>query len=653
MTQVAETEVRFQRRDTHLPIRKFTIFMMFVSVLGLVFAVPEIVHGYWIHDDQLVILAWLTLALSATAVVSIVLIRTGHPTAGVYAWSFASCLPMSLIPLVAVGFVPSMLVLAAVNILVVALFVSPRRTVFVIPCVIVCTAISSYLEYRIAWQRLQVTGLFVFVPLLVNVIGVLVVVALVRVFGDVLLRALEITEDYVQQLETATKEELKYIATHDSLTGLPNRLLLNDRFQLARARARRSNQFFGVLIIDLDNFKTVNDTMGHSAGDELLKRVAVRFQQSVRECDTVSRLGGDEFVVLLEDLSAGGDSRIVAERISRMLAPPIDIGHREIHVTASIGIGVFPSDGEDIEALLKNADVALYEAKEQGRNTYRFFSKELGANAVEKMETIAGLRTALERGEMALYYQPMIDLTSGKLSGMEALLRWRRAGGEIVSPMKFIPAAEESGLIIPIGTWVLAEACRQVMEWKKAGFDAAPIAVNLSVRQVRHAALVETIVGVLEETGADPAMIELEITESTAMQDIENTTEKLRKLRDLGFKIVIDDFGSGYSSLLRLSTLPISALKIDRFFIQNIGDDPNIAAIVMAVVSMAHHMNLQVIAEGIETANQLDYLKSLQWNQQDGKALLCDRGQGFFFARPIPAEQVQSTISKLLDTTGS
>lgn len=424
------------------------------------------------------------------------------------------------------------------------------------------------------------------------------------------------------------EEQLLYMANHDALTGLANRNLLLERLDLTLAQARRNESLAAVLFLDLDRFKIINDTLGHALGDSLLKSTAERLQSCVRDEDTIARLGGDEFTVLLADLHNLQDAAMVAQKIIDALSHPVLLEGSEVFVTTSIGITLFPHDGNDGNSLLKNADTAMYRAKEQGGNVYQFYTAGMNAQASARLTMETGLHKALGREEFLLHYQPQVDLNTGNIVGVEALLRWRHPQMGLIAPDEFIPMAEETGLIIPIGEWVLYTACAQCRNWQDAGYGPLRIAVNLSARQFRQKDLADTVARILNETGLDPRCLELELTESILMSNASATTATLQALSALGIRISIDDFGTGYSSLSYLKHFPINALKIDMSFVRNITTDPDDAAITMAIITMAKSLNLKVIAEGVETVEQLAFLRTHQ----------CDSGQGYYFSQPVAAE---------------
>lgn len=421
--------------------------------------------------------------------------------------------------------------------------------------------------------------------------------------------------------------EISRLASRDALTGLPNRMLLSDRLAGAiRAAGRRRGQL-AVLFLDLDRFKQVNDSLGHGAGDRLLRVVAKRLAESVRGSDTVSRQGGDEFVVLLSELHGREDAAAVADKILAAVSEPSRIGVQELHVTASIGIAVYPDDGEDAETLLKNADIAMYYAKDRGRNDYQFFTAEMNQRVVERQALEASLHRALERREFVLYYQPKVDLETGAMIGAEALLRWQHPVHGLFEPERFVPVAEDSGLIVPIGRWVLREACRQAREWQDRGLSPVPVAVNISTVEFRSKNFLQHLRRILEETRLAPSLLELEVTESVLMEATGETARMLAEIKAMGIGLTVDDFGTGYSSLSYLLQFPIDALKVDRSFVREIRRVRDGSPIITAVISMGKSLNHRVIAEGVETLEQLAFLKQQR----------CEEGQGFHFSPPLEA----------------
>jgi diguanylate cyclase (GGDEF)-like protein len=408
-------------------------------------------------------------------------------------------------------------------------------------------------------------------------------------------------------------------------------VLFNDRLEQGIVAARRTGQSLALMFIDLDRFKYINDSLGHQVGDLLLKEVAVRMLGCIRKGDTLSRLGGDEFVVTLEGLQQAEDAAQVAAKIIKALARPFEIAGHTLNTSCSIGISIFPLDAEDDRTLMKNADTAMYHAKEKGRNNYQFFSSEMNVRAVERHTLETALRLAIERQEFVLYYQPQVDIRTGKVVGMEALLRWVHPERGLLSPATFIAVAEESGLIEPIGQWVLRSACQRARAWQDAGYPPLKIAVNISPRQLlRPREFSRSLMRTLSATGLDPQYLELEMTESLLLHNAEENIAVLRKLGKDGVRIAVDDFGTGYSSLAYLRQLPIDTLKIDRTFVRDIESDPEDAAIIHAVVAMGHSLDLQVTAEGVESMGQLQALQHLG----------CDEYQGYLFSKPLPAVEI-------------
>lgn len=426
------------------------------------------------------------------------------------------------------------------------------------------------------------------------------------------------------------------MATHDALTDLPNRYLLQDRIKQALAHDRRKHEQAAVLFIDLDNFKIINDSLGHDFGDLLLQEVATRLISVVREEDTVARQGGDEFIVLLPEVAGAYNAEHVAQIILNTLTQPYHINDKEIHIGGSIGIAIYPSDGKDVDTLLRNSDVAMYHAKNKGRNNYQFFNAEMNQLAVAKHALSVDLRYAIEHNGLLLHFQPVVELSSEKIVSMEVLLRWQHPQHGMISPAKFIPIAEETGLIIPIGEWVLRQACQQINAWKNQGYEVPILAINVSIRQFQKKTLVADFEAILQETGIDASHLILEITESLLAEDVDEASKLLHQLSALGFEISVDDFGTGYSSLSFLKRYPINTLKIDRSFVNDITTDPDDAVICAAIIALAHSLNMKVVAEGIETKPQLDFLTEQK----------CDRYQGFYFSRPLPAEDIEKMLKK-------
>jgi len=425
------------------------------------------------------------------------------------------------------------------------------------------------------------------------------------------------------------EHHLAYLAYHDQLTQLPNRDLLHDRLNMAVLQARRNKQSIAVLFIDLDHFKYVNDTFGHSVGDKLLQEVALKLSTCLREQDTLARMGGDEFTVILQDFNSRQDVELAARRILDALETPFLVDHHALYVSASIGISFFPEDGSTASELMRRADTAMYSAKNDGRHRLHFFQSDMEGYSVNRVAMEQHLRQALVQKEFVVYYQPQIDINSGRIVGAEALLRWQRPGIGLVPPNQFIPLAEDTGIILPIGEWVLREACNQHKLWKQTRGIKLRIGVNLSSHQFKQATLSTTVANILKDTGMDATFLDLELTESVAMQDVYKSLRTLKTLKQSGVQISIDDFGTGYSSLSYLKQFPIDRLKIDQSFVADIATDPNSAAIVLAIIAMSHSLGLDVIAEGVETQEQFKFLK------MHG----CNEVQGYLLGRPMPAEE--------------
>jgi diguanylate cyclase (GGDEF)-like protein len=438
----------------------------------------------------------------------------------------------------------------------------------------------------------------------------------------------------MRKLVKNAEAHLDYLAHIDPITGLPNRHAFNERLAFALARVDRQGGSAGLLLLDLDNFKIVNDTLGHHSGDILLRVVARRLLECLRSGDVLCRIGGDEFAVILET-TGPTDGEGVAERILSALTAPFDVDVHEIYVTASVGISRYPEDARDLETLTRNADTAMYQAKGKGKNAFEQFRPELDQRVQKRLSLETSLRKAVERGELMLYYQPQVSLKDGRLVGLEALLRWKHPDAGLISPAEFIPVAEDSGLIVPIGRWVLRTACQQVATWRDAGLGPINVSVNLSVRQTRDPHLLHDILDVLRETGVRPGQLELEITESVLMDNVNVNVDLLTRLRSEGIRLAIDDFGTGYSSMAYLKRFPIDQVKIDRTFVRDIPGNGDDEAITSAIIAMAHNLGLSVVAEGVETAAQLDFLRSAG----------CDIMQGYYFAEPRPADQVTAFLT--------
>jgi diguanylate cyclase (GGDEF)-like protein/PAS domain S-box-containing protein len=438
------------------------------------------------------------------------------------------------------------------------------------------------------------------------------------------------------------EQQVQHLAYSDTLTGLPNRALLMHQLRDALARCERDGTQLAVLFLDLDRFKPINDTMGHAVGDELLKAVAQRLRNAVRRSDTVSRLGGDEFVVVLGGIRGHREATRAAQEILDRIAEPFACDQHEIFSSMSIGIAIYPADGRDAGTLLKSADMAMYVAKQRGRGNYQFYSHQMNQAAQERLELENSLRRALKQQEFSLWYQPQVNLDDGRVTGVEALIRWHHPELGIVPPGLFIPACEEIGLILPLGEWVMRSACRQAKAWTRAGHPPIRMAVNLSLVQFRQSDLAQRVRTIVEETAVDPACIELELTESMIMEDAEATVRTLRELKAMGLRLAIDDFGTGYSSLSYLSSFPIDRIKIAQRFVTDVAGDPRSAAIVETIIAIARSLGIEVIAEGVETARQLEFLRSRG----------CVELQGYYFSRPVPGDALTARLAEWLGPAG-
>lgn len=432
------------------------------------------------------------------------------------------------------------------------------------------------------------------------------------------------------------EENLNYLATHDALTGLPNRLMFGQLLNHAIQFAQRNKKLLAVLFVDLDRFKTINDSLGHEAGDQMLQEIAKRFRMLLRASDIVGRLGGDEFIILIEDVTELNQAATLAHKILTEAMKPMTLRGEECRVTASIGISIYPKDGQDEQSLMKNADIAMYFAKEEGKNNYQFYSENIHSMANERMSIETNLRRALERNELSLVYQAKLDFKTGKITGVEALLRWNSHNLGAVTPTQFIPIAEETGLIVPIGRWVIRTACIQNVTWQRQGLPPIYMAVNLSLRQLLHENFLQDLRNILNETGMSPNLLELEITESMVMQNPTRLLAILKKIKDMNVRLAIDDFGTGYSSLAQIKHFPINTIKVDRSFIRDLPQDVDNKAITEAVIIMGKSLKLTVVAEGVETAEQESFLR-----QQ-----VCDEMQGFYFSKPVAPEKFAQLLRK-------
>ncbi|MGD9200098.1 MAG: EAL domain-containing protein [Chitinispirillia bacterium] len=456
------------------------------------------------------------------------------------------------------------------------------------------------------------------------------------------------------------EEQILHLAYYDSLTDLPNRVLFNERLDTVLAINKRHKRLAAMLFLDLDNFKRINDTLGHRIGDSLLRRVAERLvsNRCIRRSDsigntseikegelhkaTVARLGGDEFTILLSEIAKSQDAGKVAQRIIDELSQPFILDDHEIFITTSIGITIYPLDGEDIDSLLKNADIAMYKAKSQGKNNYKFFKHSMNATAMERLKMENDLHKALQREELVLYYQPQIEVTTGKIIGMEALIRWQHPQDGMISPNRFIPLAEETGMVLPIGEWTLQTACKQNKKWQEMGFDPITVSVNLSTIQFERSNLIRTIIDALNESFLSPRYLILEITETILMQTKEATIAILHELNKMGLQFSLDDFGTGYSSLSYLRCFPLYSLKIDRSFVSDINNNGATANIVKAIIAMAHSLNMKVVAEGVETEEQADFLCTHN----------CDEIQGFVRSRPLSSQSATEALKREKEGNG-
>jgi diguanylate cyclase (GGDEF)-like protein len=434
------------------------------------------------------------------------------------------------------------------------------------------------------------------------------------------------------------ERSLRFIASHDELTGLLNRAALQHELARAIRRSNRHQRQFAVMFVDLDRFKHINDTLGHGVGDEMIKICGARLTTLLRDTDVVARFGGDEFVLLLENLSGPNDAEVLAEKVLTCCAEPFVIEGRELHVSASVGVSIYPENGADAEALLKNADTAMYRAKERGRNTYRLYAAKMNAQSTEQLMLESALRHALERGELEMYYQPKMNLQTQRIVGVEALMRWHHPVLGMIPPMQFIPIAEEIGLIVSMGKWALERACADSRSWQKFGLPEVLMSVNLSPRQFESSTLIADIRAVLEASGLEPSLLELEITEGAVMANPEHAAKLLRTIRDMGVSLAIDDFGTGYSSLSYLKHFPLSTVKIDRSFINDLSQDPDARALIDGIITLAHGLRMKVVAEGIETIAQLDYLRSHG----------CDEAQGYWLCKPVPADEARDFMARHL-----
>ncbi len=483
-------------------------------------------------------------------------------------------------------------------------------------------------------------------PLLVRgqVVGVMIFVAIEKdtftpEFSELLQRLIDNVSLALENFDRADEktkadERIEYLASHDSLTNLPNREMFNGLLRRTIDAAERYQRSFAVLFIDLDRFKVINDSLGHDAGDMLLVEIGGRLRNALRSSDVVARLGGDEFVVILEEAAERHEVERIAGELLSVLSQPLQLSGHECHTTASIGIAMYPSDGADMQTLTKNADMAMYLAKEDGKNGFRFFTKEIKAQSIERLTLESRLRRALERDQFSLHYQPKVDMASGQITGVEALLRWNHPELGLVSPGQFIPLAEETGLIVPIGRWVLEEACAQNMAWQRRGLRPVTMAVNLSPRQFADANLLHDVDEALLASGMSPVLLQLEVTESMVMRNVSRAIKVLDAIQSRGIRLAIDDFGTGYSSMSLMKQFPIDTIKIDRSFVRDLPNDSEDQAIAQAIISMGKALGMTVIAEGVETMEQQTFLRNHA----------CDEMQGFLFSKPLPPRQMADML---------
>ena len=505
----------------------------------------------------------------------------------------------------------------------------------------ICTLVISFVLSYLLWNRISYEVLIVgfFDALLVSLLVVSIVITSVSKISKL--------QQEIRSREE-TEKQIRFLAYYDSLTNLPNRTFFKEQLKQAIAYARRSELILAVLFVDLDDFKRINDTLGHDMGDRLLQAVSNRLLKSLRDSDyiarleenespdTAARLGGDEFVLLLQNLAHIHDAGKAASRILEAASRPFELNGHEVFITASIGIALYPADGEESPDLLKSADVAMYQAKAKGRNSYQYYSKSMNAKSLEYLTISSKLHKALEKGEFLLYYQPKKNILENKINSLEALLRWKPADSDLVPPSQFIPLLEETGLIIPVGEWILRTACLQNKAWQEEGYEPIVVSVNVSNRQFNQKNMIAIVTQALRDANLPPEYLELEITESMIMQDPEEAIAILHKFKDMGIQISMDDFGIGYSSLNYLRFVPLNALKIDRSFVMNLATSRSDAAIIEAIIALAHSLNLKVIAEGVETEEQLTFLKSHG----------CDETQGFLLSRPLPVEEISKFLTK-------
>ncbi|HVE43737.1 MAG TPA: EAL domain-containing protein [Gammaproteobacteria bacterium] len=499
--------------------------------------------------------------------------------------------------------------------------------------VVICTAYSDY-TWEQTVDELGVNDNLIILKKPFDNIAVRQLACALTKKWQLLQESISYTSSLESRIEERT-EDLKYQATHDSLTGLPNRMLMLDRLHMAIASSDRNNAMFAVLFLDLDRFKLINDSLSHNAGDEVLRHVSNRLQSALREEDTLVRLGGDEFVVIIQNIKNSNDASEIATKLLNTFHDSLYINERKLSITTSIGISLYPQDGKNIDTLLRNADIAMYHAKERGTNQYQFYKSAFNAKSLDRLEQEEALRQAIANHEFFLSYQPQFDFASQRLVSVEALIRWNHPTKGVVLPIDFIPLAEEAGLIVQIGEWVLRAACKQNKQWQEQGLPHIRVAVNITTKQIRLYNIVDIVKNALSESRLDPEYLEIELTENTVINNA-CSIKAIKDLKEIGIQIALDDFGSGYSSLNYLREIPVDRLKIDQSFVQNIDSNRGDGVIIQAIITMAHHLNLEVLAEGVETKKQYDFLKEQK----------CGEFQGFYFSKPISSSECEAMLRK-------
>ena len=598
--------------------RRLERLLLAVLITVSVILVPMLWTGKWLAGGML---------LATDALLALALLQTRRGRSEAAASLMLVTLTVSLSALIMNGQgLRDEALLALPGILIFASMFGSRRLYFAMLGLMLALMLGIGLATLLGWRSNVAT--LVRADTLLAVLGILSVVGYyIWLMATDLRRTMASLETEIDRVRSS-HDRIELLAHHDALTGLPNRVLARDRFEQAASHAQRAGCTAALLFIDLDNFKTVNDSLGHAAGDALLRDVATRLVAAVRAGDTVSRQGGDEFLIVIGDLANGEAVAAMAAKLIDQLAAPFRLGDVELGATCSIGIALYPQNGADFDSLLKHADMAMYQAKESGRNGFRFFDEEMNVSVVHHLHLISAMRLALARGEFHLHYQPQFDLRSGQVVGAEALLRWRHAAFGALSPAEFIPLAERSGLIVELGAWVLHEACRQARQWDRAGLGPLVLAVNVSPIQFRRGDLEQSVRSALDQSGVAPARIELELTESLLLGDAPELLAQVRRLRGLGLRLAIDDFGTGYSNLGYLKRFEVERLKIDRSFVRRMSSSRNDAGIVRAIVQMAHSLEMEAVAEGVEDARTLQQLIDIG----------CNFGQGFHWSAALPPD---------------